>query len=396
MRSLLLRNISFPQILAFFVANLLGLFLLLLAVQLYSDMKPLFMGDEGVLKSEYVVVTKEVSLLSNLDDAALAFDENEVNDIKLQPFVETLGEFVPSEFSVTAAIQVPGTDQQFSTQMFFESVPDEFVDVDKKKWAYEVGDEIPIVLPRNYLNLYNFGFAQTKGLPKITEGIISSLPIHIFVSDKNGYANQEHHIAHVVGFSNRLNTILVPSAFIKVMNSRFTPQGTNNPSRLILKISNPADKRVSEYFKNHELVLETDNMESSKLSWVFQTVIICVIALGGIVCVIAFYMLMLSIYLLVQKNKEKLKTLLLLGYTESQVATPYIMLSVVMNILVAILAIIVLLVVRAQYLDFITEIYPNLDAGSVLPTLVVCALTLLVIALLNVIIIRKKVTMSKL
>ena len=43
-----------------------------------------------------------------------------------------------------------------STAMFFESVPDEFVDIKLDKWHFdEATHTIPIIIPRNYLNLYN-------------------------------------------------------------------------------------------------------------------------------------------------------------------------------------------------------------------------------------------------
>ena len=43
-----------------------------------------------------------------------------------------------------------------STDMFFESVPDEFVDVKLDKWSFNpASDIVPIIIPRNYLNLYN-------------------------------------------------------------------------------------------------------------------------------------------------------------------------------------------------------------------------------------------------
>ena len=43
-----------------------------------------------------------------------------------------------------------------STAMFFESVPDEYVDVNLDKWEFDEYERVvPIIIPRNYLNLYN-------------------------------------------------------------------------------------------------------------------------------------------------------------------------------------------------------------------------------------------------
>lgn len=391
MRSLLLKNLSISQICAFFFANLLGFFLLVLAVQFYCDITPLFNDDKGILKSEYVVVTKSASLLSNLNDDGQTFDENEINDLKNQSFVAEIGEFEACNYTVTAAITIPGTNQQYGTEMFFESVPDEFVDIDKDEWKYEEGGEIPIVLPRNYLNLYNYGFAQTRGLPKITEGMIRMMPISIFVSDKRFRSETERMTAHIVGFSNRLNTILVPLSFMKQMNGKFSSDKKILPSRLIIKLSNPADKRIGEYFQSKRLQTENDNIESGKLSWLFQTIIVVVMFVGAIVCVLAFFMLMLSIYLIVQKNEDKLKTLLLLGYTENQVSAPYITLASALNVLVCAITLLCVFLVRKSYLSFISEIYPQIEGGTLLVTFGVIALALAFVVFLNTMFIRKRI-----
>ena len=76
------------------------------------------------------------------------------------------------------------------TDMFFESVPDDFVDI---KWpasatSHDAGQmsEVPIILPRTYLALYNFGFAQTKNLPKLSEGVVSMIPMDIRLRGEAG------------------------------------------------------------------------------------------------------------------------------------------------------------------------------------------------------------------
>ena len=91
--------------------------------------------------------------------------------------------------------------------MFFESVPDEFVDIKLDKWHFdEATHTIPIIIPRNYLNLYNFGFAQSRSLPKLSEGLMSLIQMDIMM---RGNGRVEQYKGNIVGFSNRLNTILV-------------------------------------------------------------------------------------------------------------------------------------------------------------------------------------------
>ena len=46
----------------------------------------------------------------------------------------------------------------------------------------EAFGDIPIIIPRNYLNLYNYGFAKSQGLPQISEGIFQRVSLGIEVA----------------------------------------------------------------------------------------------------------------------------------------------------------------------------------------------------------------------
>lgn len=58
-----------------------------------------------------------------------------------------------------------------STAMFFESVPDEYVDVNLDKWEFDENERVvPIIIPRNYLNLYNFGLHKAGACRNCRKG----------------------------------------------------------------------------------------------------------------------------------------------------------------------------------------------------------------------------------
>jgi hypothetical protein len=85
-----------------------------------------------------------------------------------------------------------------STEMFFEAVPDKFVDVSLDKWHFDENTHtIPIIIPRNYLNLYNFGFAQSRSLPKLSEGLMSLIQMDILM---RGNGRVEQYKGNIVGF----------------------------------------------------------------------------------------------------------------------------------------------------------------------------------------------------
>lgn len=149
-----------------------------------------------------------------------------------------------------------------STDMFFESVPDEFVDIKLDKWYFDENTHtIPIIIPRNYLNLYNFGFAQSRSLPKLSEGLMSLIQMDIMM---RGNGRVEQYKGNIVGFSNRLNTILVPQSFMKWANENFAPNAEAQPARLIIEVSNPADSAIASYFQKKGYETEDGKLDAGK------------------------------------------------------------------------------------------------------------------------------------
>lgn len=58
------------------------------------------------------------------------------------------------------------------------------------KWSFNpASDIVPIIIPRNYLNLYNFGFAQSRNLPQLSEGVMGMVNLDIRIMG-NGQVKQ--------------------------------------------------------------------------------------------------------------------------------------------------------------------------------------------------------------
>ena len=121
------------------------------------------------------------------------------------------------------------------------------------------------------------------------------------------------------------------------------------------------------------------------------TIILLVMIVGLMISLLSFYILILSIFLLVQKNSEKLENLLLIGYTPMQVSRPYQLLTIGLNVIVFGVAVVVMLFVRKYYLDIIEVLFPQMDSGSILPSLVIGALLFLFVSCLNIVIIWRRI-----
>jgi len=316
------------------------------------------------------------------------FTKSEIKDLKKQKFVEKIGTFTPSAFDVSARFDVEGF-AKFSTEMFFESVPDEFVDLKTDDWAYEEGDKmIPIILPRNYLDLYNFGFAQSRNIPKLSEGVLGAMKLKITI---RGQEQNDEYEGRIVGFSNRLNTILVPENFMTWANKKYANKKETEPTRLILQVNNPTDEHITSYLQENNYVTDESKLDASKTTFILRVVVAIVMAIGLIISLLAFYILMLSIYLLVEKNNTKLENLLILGYSPAKVSRPYQWLTVALNLLVLLLALALLYVVRSIYLHQFQTFFPQLEIPTLWYAAAIGIMLFLLVSIFNIIAVKRKV-----
>lgn len=317
---LLRQHISVGQLAGFFLANLFGMMIVLLSVQFYRDVLPVFTEGDSFMKKDYIIATKKISTLGSFAGKSNTFSKDEIKDLKAQPFTKGVGAFTPSLFKVSAGLGMQEAGIRLSTEMFFESVPDEYVDVSLDKWHFDEDTRIiPIIVPRNYLNLYNFGFAQSRSLPKLSEGLMSLVQMDIMM---RGNGRVEQYKGNIVGFSNRLNTILVPQEFMEWSNERFGSSSVKDASRLIVDVSSPGDVAIGSYLEEHGLEVAGDK-RSSQASFLLNVITGIILAVGVVITVLSFFILMLSLTVLMEKNREKIHTLLQLGYPLRRVGAPY-------------------------------------------------------------------------
>ena len=376
------------QLAGFVLANLVGMAIVLAAVQFAHDVIPVFTGGDSFMRPGQMVVVKRVSTLRTVSGNAPTFREREVKELREQPFVSDVGEFVASQYSVYATIGLGG--MQMSTEMFFEAVPDKYIDVNLDRWHYHAGsDSLPIILPQTYLNLYNFGFATSKGLPAISSDLVRQVPVSLRLRGRGGSRNMT---GRVIGFSKTLNTILVPLNFMEEANRELAPDvEAPQPSRLLVEVNNPGDDRITTFLEENNYDTEGHDADASKTASFLRTLVGIVIVVGIVITALAFYVLLLSVFLLLQKHTYKIDTLLLMGYSPGQVARPFHLLAIFLNVGVFLVALIIVRALRKYYMARLSDIYPNIEYGSLFPAILVGLLILAIVAVLNYTAIRRKV-----
>lgn len=385
---LLRQHISIGQFCGFVFANLVGMIIVLAGYQFYNDVLPIFTSGDSFMKPNYIMVTKHIGIGNTFSGHSNSFSEKEINDLRSQSFTEKLGCFSTTNYKISVSLAI-GDTPLANAEMFFESVPDEFIDINMSDWKYEDGqDTVPIILPRTYINMYNFSIAQQRSLPQISESLMSSIIVQIYA---HGNGKQQTFKGKVVAFSSTLNAVLVPQAFIDWSNREFAPKEENRSKRLLMQVHNPADEKISSYFEQNGLEMESDRLNAEKTTYFLRLIVMLVMVIGLIISTLSFYILMLSIYLLVQKNTEKLQNLLLIGYRRARVALPYQLLTMGLNVIVLAIAIIAVVLIRDYYMTTIQALYPEIAHGSMTHAIELGIVLFLIVTILNAVIIRRKI-----
>lgn len=318
---LLRKNISGGRIAGFALSNFIGLLIVAGAVTFYVDSRSIWTDTESFVRSDVMVINKKVTSANTLggNDAG-RFTAEEISELEGQPWVRRTGAFMASDFRVYASVSHGGRGME--TAMFFESVPDGFVDGGGSDWHYGEGDTtVPLIISKDYLTLYNFGFAGSAGLPQLSEQLISGIPLQLYLRSEDGERNMRL-TGRIVGFSNRINTVLVPESFMRYANSRLGTGSELAPSRLIVDVSSPGDVAIGEFLDTHRWEVAGDKTGSSA-TFLLKTVTGTVIAVGAVITLLSLFVLMLSVSLLMEKNRNTIHRLLMLGTPLRQVGAPY-------------------------------------------------------------------------
>ncbi|HEY0273695.1 MAG TPA: FtsX-like permease family protein [Chitinophaga sp.] len=301
-----------------FVMAVLGLgiatLLLLVAVQTWTNFEQLLYNQRNTNDSvDFLVINKKVEHTTTTPGAEHQFSPAELADLQRQPFVKGAGSITSSQYKV--AVAAPG-NLQFTSEMFFEAVPDSFIDVQAGDWHWQPGNRVvPIILSNDFLNLYNYGFALSQGLPQLSPESVKVIPMQITIS---GSAGSEQFIGRVVGFSDRIASFLVPEPFMQWANAHYGNGQPSTTSRVIVKVSDPSDPALASYLSDHGYTANQDKLRHSRTRQVVQ-IIVSVIGFFGLV-LLFFALLVFSMFiqLIVTSCRQEIMLLVVLGAAPGQ------------------------------------------------------------------------------
>jgi hypothetical protein len=388
---LLRKNVNFLQMSGFALANLVGAVIVLFGIQAFVDAGQLLQSPDSVLGSNVLVLSKPVSSVNTFAGAFGAgprsFSEHEIEELESVDGVTSVSTFRTAQFPVYGGLTYGGLHA--STEMFVESVPDAFLDVEPSLWNASVDGEIlPVIIPRTYLNFYNYGFAAARGTPQLGEELFSMVPLDFTFRGREG---RKKYTGRIVGLTERMNTILVPDEFLAEANERFAVEGPMKPTRVLIEAGSSASKELMDFIDKKGYVLDGGSEDSIRLLAVVRTIISIVVAVGLLVSALSFYLLLISILLLIEKNRYKNDVLHQLGYPFRTIALPYQSLAVCVDVVVWLAAVVLVILLYPMLNSLMQTISPGFESsGSAMVLLSGLGLCLL-FAAIHILLIRHKI-----
>lgn len=317
------------------LGTMAGFVLLLSGIQFYENMNRILSANKDLLDPEFIIINKKVNIGQTMGLAGGGFSEEEILEMENQPFTDRVAPFISNEFPISA-LTLSKQFPNFYTELFFEAVPDEYIDVKSEEWKWEKGKgTIPVILPQDYLNLYNFGFAQSQGLPQIPKEMISMVRFQVILKGLNEKVTYD---GKIIGFSNRINSILVPYDFLTWANKRFGYLDKSAPSRIILVSNDPTDPAIVRFIEDKGYDTIREKLKSSRLNIILKFLLSFLVVIAGIIIGLALMIFMLSLQLLISRSAEKIRRLNKLGFHHQEISLPYTLILFVLLFLVTALS----------------------------------------------------------
>lgn len=312
------------QLIGAIIGCFLGFFLIFIAAQLFADFKTMVNSQEQSIGSQFLVVNKQVSVLNSLKLGKSTFSKTEVDQLKSLPSVKRISEFTANQFEAVASMSIPNGESSaaFRTELFMESVGDDFLDVKPDDWNWELGNEmIPMILPTDFINLYNFNFAPGRGLPQLSK---TTIQLAVFDIDVRGAKGTAHFTGKIVGFSNRISSVLVPKSFMNYANSHYGNNQTAPESyRIIVEAKQQELPKIQQYFKDEGYETNEDLLKNGKFGSLLQAILGILAVLGIVVMFVSVSSFILYVQLAISRSKYEIETLLRQGYPHIKIVQWY-------------------------------------------------------------------------
>ena len=291
----------------------IGVLLLLVAMQMFLNIQ-LLLNDNNPRKNgdDFISISKTITNDNMGSDNT--FTGEDLKKLKQQPQIEGLSPLISNKFRVraTAGDMIP-----FSTDLFLESIDNDFIDSLPPSFTWQPGQlVVPVIFSSDFLEMYNV-FAPAQGLPQLSPKTISSVNIILECSGPGGVQNFK---GNIVALTDRINSVLVPKSFIKWGNQQLSRDTTTSPSRIYIKTKDANNPKLISYLDHQGYHLNKDKIKFSRIKSILQNIVSVLGVVGVLVIVLALMLFSFYLQLTIAKSRDNLALLLTLGYSPKWLA----------------------------------------------------------------------------
>ncbi|MBO9657482.1 MAG: hypothetical protein J7527_01525 [Chitinophagaceae bacterium] len=288
----------------------IGVLLLLCSIQMFINIQRLL--KEGSIRRDgfdYISITKSVTNETMGTPDKNQFSEQDLAELRAQPFINGVSPLLPNDFRVTLGA---GSVLAFNTDMFLETLDDEFIDTLPPTFKWQEGQtNIPLILSSDFFEIYNV-FAPGQGLPQISRETAMGIPVQI-TCEGNGSA--EVFIGKIVAFSDRVNSVLVPKNFLIWSNKKFGKGQEVKASRIFVKTKDANSTDLLKFVDSKKYSLNKDKTLLGRNKMVIQGIFSGLGIFGLLVVLLALMLFSFYLQLVIARSKDSLQLLITLGYS---------------------------------------------------------------------------------
>jgi len=300
-------------------AGLFIAFILVLScLQLYENANRLF-GSKSSDSNYWLTFSKKITPDNIGRKELLGFNENDISKIKTWSEVKTIYPFSANEFKASAN---GGDFIPFYTDLYFEGLDLKAIDSDLADEEFQVkGDEIPIIISREYLNLYNYGFALNQGLPQISEDFAKKIEVNINITVNK---QNKTYKGKMVGLSDRIHSVLIPKKFLDSLNMAEKPELATQPkiyNRVLVQVKDSGDEGLVSKMKENGYESNQESLRSAKIKSKLFLVLKIIAVLGVFIFALCLYIIVSFIKIQFLEKQEEVSIKNSLGYSPKKMVS---------------------------------------------------------------------------
>lgn len=285
----------------------IGVLLLLLAQQLFIDIQAL-VKQTSIRKNgfDYISITKQITNENMGRDNR--FNAQDLDTLRDQPFIQGVAPLISNRFEVvaTAGDQIP-----FASDIFLEALDNEFIDTVPPGFDWQPGQAVvPLIFSSDFLEMYNV-FAPSYGLPQLSMETASNVMIGLRCEGQKGGGTFR---AQIVAFSDRVNSLLAPKAFLDWANLEYEGLPSANASRVYLKTTDANNPDLLQHLAEKKYRVNKEKTAFGRSKQILQGVIAGLGIFGVLVVGLALLLFSFYLQLVVARSRDNLQLLLMIGY----------------------------------------------------------------------------------